>query len=253
ETDTTLIDFVSDMRAPTPTAAAELAVPVRLDLLAWVDQQGARLSRALSTGVTQRQQRVRDLGRALPKVETLVEGPRQRLDYLGERLPGALNAAAAKKRVALSNAGGALRPATLARGIAAERRRLDDLGGRLTPALQRKLNDKAQSFGQVARGLQPRLVQGDVTRKGEQLTNLIGRLSDRASRQQSERQARLDALDRLRETLGYKETLKRGYAVVRGDGQVVTDTKAAKAARDLEVEFADGRVTLNSNPQGSLF
>ncbi|MCK0119370.1 exodeoxyribonuclease VII large subunit [Loktanella sp. F6476L] len=253
ETDTTLIDFVSDMRAPTPTAAAELAVPVRLDLLAWVDQQGARLSRALSTGVTQRQQRVRDLGRALPKVETLVEGPRQRLDYLGERLPGALNAAAAKKRVALSNAGGALRPATLARGIAAERRRLDDLGGRLTPALQRKLNDKAQSFGQVARGLQPRLVQGDVTRKGEQLTNLIGRLSDRASRQQSERQARLDALDRLRETLGYKETLKRGYAVVRGDGQVVTDTKAAKAARDLEVEFADGRVTLNGDPQGSLF
>ena len=98
ETDTTLIDFVSDMRAPTPTAAAELAVPVRLELLAWVDQQGARLSRALSTGVQQRQQRTRDLGRALPQVEALLEAPRQRLDYLGERLPTALRSAAAKKR-----------------------------------------------------------------------------------------------------------------------------------------------------------
>ncbi len=46
ETDTTLIDFVSDQRAPTPTAAAELAVPVRLELLAWTDAQGARTSRA---------------------------------------------------------------------------------------------------------------------------------------------------------------------------------------------------------------
>ncbi|MBB5722766.1 exodeoxyribonuclease VII large subunit [Loktanella ponticola] len=253
ETDTTLIDFVSDMRAPTPTAAAELAVPVRLDLLAWTDQQGARLSRALSTGITQRQQRVRDLGRALPKVETLVEGPRQRLDYLGERLPGALNAAAAKKRVALSDVSGALRPATLARAVASDRRRLNDLAGRLGPALQRGLTQQSQAFGQVAKGLQPRLVQGDVTRKSEQLINLLRRLSDRASRQQSERKSRLGAIDRLHETLGYRETLKRGYAVVRGDGAVVTDTQAAQNAREIEVEFADGRVKLKGDAQGALF
>lgn len=253
ETDTTLIDYVSDQRAPTPTAAAELAVPVRLDLLGWTEEQGARLRRALATGVTQRQQRVRDLGRALPKIDTLVEGPRQRLDYLGERLPGALRAAAAKKRVGLSDVSGALRPATLARGIASERRRLDDLSARLSPALDRRLADKRQTYAQVARGLQPRLVQGDVTRKSEHLQGLLRRLSDRATRQQTERAARLTALDRLRETLGYKATLERGYAVVRGDGAVVTDTKAAQKARDIEVEFADGRVSLNANPQGSLF
>ncbi len=253
ETDTTLIDFVSDMRAPTPTAAAELAVPVRLDLLAWTDQQGARLSRALSTGVTQRQQRVRDLGRALPKVETLVEGPRQRLDYLSDRLPGALRAAASKKRVALSNVSGALRPATLARGVSADRRRLNDLAGRLGPALQRGFAQQSQAFTQVSKGLQPRLVQGDVTRKSEQLTALLRRLADRATRQQSERQTKLDALENMRRTLGYEATLERGYAVVRGDGAVVTDTKAAQKARDIEVEFADGRVKLNSDPQGALF
>ncbi|MWD28723.1 exodeoxyribonuclease VII large subunit, partial [Aquicoccus sp. SCR17] len=54
ETDTTLIDFVSDKRAPTPTAAAELAVPVRLELLGLLDGQGARLSHALSAGVARR-------------------------------------------------------------------------------------------------------------------------------------------------------------------------------------------------------
>jgi exodeoxyribonuclease VII large subunit len=226
---------------------------VRLDLLAWADQQGARLSRALTTGVVQRQQRVRDLGRALPKPETLVEGPRQRLDYLGARLPDALQAAAAKKRVALSQVGGALRPATLSRSVASERRRLDDLGGRLDVALRRQVTDRKQRFGQVARGLQPRLVQGDVSRKTDQLSGLLRRLSDRATRQQAERVARLDTLDRLRETLGYRETLKRGYAVVRGDGEVVTNTAAAKKARNIEVEFADGRVVLDSDPQGSLF
>jgi exodeoxyribonuclease VII large subunit len=68
----------------------------------------------------------------------------------------------------------------------------------------------------------------------------------------------------MRETLGYRETLKRGYAVVRGDGAVVTSAKAAKAATLLEVEFADGKMkpagkvakTKSKTPpadQGSLF
>ena len=72
------------------------------------------------------------------------------------------------------------------------------------------------------------------------------RLSDRASRQQAERLARLEALDRLRETLGYVETLKRGYAVVRGDGAVVTTKDAAANATALEIEFADGRLPVGS-------
>ncbi|EAR49626.1 Exonuclease VII, large subunit, partial [Oceanicola granulosus HTCC2516] len=56
------------------------------------------------------------------------------------------------------------------------------------------------------------------------------------------RKDRLAALDRLRETLGYRATLRRGYAVVRGDGDVVTSAAAARAARALEIEFADGRM-----------
>ena len=251
ETDTTLIDFVSDVRAPTPTAAAELAVPVRLELLAWADQQGARLSRALTSGVSLRQQRVRDLGRALPQVESLIEGPRQRLDYLGERLPAALREAAAKKRLQMSEA--ALRPSILSRRLAEDRRRLDGLNTRLAPALQRRTRDSRQSLDQMARGLRPAQLGERVERQAERLQTLIRRLSDRATRQQQERLSRLEALDRLRETLGYVETLKRGYAVVRGDGAVVTDVAAAQGAKSLEIEFADGRLDIGKDAQGSLF
>lgn len=242
ETDTTLIDFVSDMRAPTPTAAAELAVPVRLELLAWADQQGARLSRALTIGVAQRRQRVRDLGRALPQVDALIEGPRQRLDYLGERLPAALRGAAAKKRLQMSEA--ALRPGVLARRVVEDRRRLAALGDRLVPALQRRTGDGRQMLDQRARGLRVDVIDMKVQRQAERLEGLLRRLSDRATRQHHERAAKLEALDRLRETLGYVETLRRGYAVVRGDGAVVTCIDAAKAAKSLEVEFADGRVAV---------
>jgi exodeoxyribonuclease VII large subunit len=75
ETDTTLIDYVSDKRAPTPTAAAELAVPVRHELAAWVNAQDARMSQALSTSFGRNRQRVADLARALPRLETILENP----------------------------------------------------------------------------------------------------------------------------------------------------------------------------------
>jgi len=253
ETDTTLIDFVSDQRAPTPTAAAELAVPVRLDLLGWTEEQGARLSRALTHGLGQRQQRVRDLARALPQPESLTTAASQRLDFASERLPNALRRATAQKRVALSDVSGALRPAGLQRVIAGERRRLDDLSARLAPALMRQVADKRQTLGQMARGLHPRVLETEAAHKRAQMQSVLQRLAARAGRDQAERVAQLEALDRVRESVGYKATLARGYAVVRGDGAVVTDTQAAKKARALEVEFADGRMPLNSDPQGSLF
>ncbi|WP_019955659.1 exodeoxyribonuclease VII large subunit [Yoonia vestfoldensis] len=244
ETDTTLIDFAADMRAPTPTAAAELAVPVRIELLAFVDQQGARLVRALSNGVQTRRQRLRDLARALPQVDTLVDGPRQRLDYLSDRLPAALRQAAAKKRLQLSDA--ALRPAILHRRLAEDRRRLATLSDRLAPALQRRTRDAATTLERAGRGLRSDLLRSRLDRQADRLGIALQRLSDRATRQQAERSARLAALDRLRETLGYMETLKRGYAVVRGDGALVTDTVGAAKAGNLEIQFADGRIDVRS-------
>ncbi|MBQ58243.1 exodeoxyribonuclease VII large subunit, partial [bacterium] len=87
ETDTTLIDFVSDMRAPTPTAAAELAVPVRLDLLAELNSLNTRSARALTNTMLIKRQRLVDLVRALPRPEALILNSQQRLDILESRLP----------------------------------------------------------------------------------------------------------------------------------------------------------------------
>ena len=242
ETDTTLIDFVSDMRAPTPTAAAELAVPVRLELLAWVDQQGARLRQSLTTGLGQRQQRLRDLARGLPQLDSLLDGPKQRFDYVSEKLPAALRRGIADRQVKLSAHTGALRPAVLQRRIADDQRRLTALADRLHPALQTRISRAGERLDATARGLRPTLAAQDVARKHETVAQLSRRLSDRAQSQQEARMARLQSLDRMHETLGYKETLRRGYAVVRGADGVIS--AAADLARQgaATIEFADDRI-----------
>lgn len=222
ETDTTLIDFVSDKRAPTPTAAAELAVPVRMELLGWTEEQGARLTRALSQGVTQRGQRLRDMSRALPRAETLLEGPSQLLDTWATRLPLALTNGVQQRRVMLSNASGALRP----------------------NLLKRMIETKKQTLGRSTDRFNPATLGRDIKLRKDGLAAVSKRLSDAGTRQISGWQDKVTALDRLRETLGYQATLQRGYAVVWGDGGVVTSAKAAKKVEKIEIQFADERITL---------
>lgn len=248
ETDTTLIDHVADRRAPTPTAAAEMAVPVRLELLAWLEGQGGRLAQALTGGLSQRSQRLRDLSRALPRAETLVEGPRQRLDTWGDRLPVALERGVARRRVMLSDRSGALQPSSLRRMLANDRQRLDHLSARLAPALDRAVTRKAERLAGLR--LSTRAVEKDIAVQKERLERVFSRISETGLRQISDLRKRLEATDRLRETLGYRATLARGYAVVRGDAGVVTTKAAAEEATGLEIEFADGRLKLGAGKAG---
>src|SRR5689334_2011321 len=90
ETDVTLIDFASDKRAPTPTAAAEMVVPVRLDLLAQIDGLARRQIACWARGLDARRTELRAAARALPSADALLAVPRQKLDALAERLPRAL-------------------------------------------------------------------------------------------------------------------------------------------------------------------
>ncbi|WP_299705166.1 exodeoxyribonuclease VII large subunit [uncultured Tateyamaria sp.] len=265
ETDTTLIDFVSDRRAPTPTAAAEMAVPVRHELLAWVEQAGARMTGAVSGGMQRRQQRLRDLARALPRADALVEGPRQRLDVTGGQLGPALIAGVQRRKVRLSEVSGSLRPATLRRSLEAERRRLDALSVRLEPALARVAAAKRERLEARTARLTPTRIGQDAARKSERLRDATARMQAAGQRQLEGLHRKLAAMDRLRETLSYKATLARGYAVVRGEGQILTSRAAAEQASGLEIEFADGRMKLGGGKstaqksatkppeQGSLF
>ena len=223
ETDTTLIDLAADVRAPTPTAAAELAVPVRLELLAWAGEQEARLARAAALAINQRRQRLRDVSRALPKPATLVEVAAQRLDRAAERLPAALRAVAQKKRLWLSELSAAVRP----------------------DAMRRITRDAGLRLAERAARLRPRLLSREIGRKSDDLSKASHRLRTISRGQLEAWKHRLDALERIRHTLGYTETLKRGYAVVRGDGDVVSSTVTARKAKELEIEFADGRLGLS--------
>ncbi|TMJ42112.1 MAG: exodeoxyribonuclease VII large subunit, partial [Alphaproteobacteria bacterium] len=86
ETDTTLIDYASDRRAPTPTAAAEMAVPVRLDLVADLGNKSARLAGGLARLFDQRRLHLSGLARGLPDPGDLIGAATQRLDDRAERL-----------------------------------------------------------------------------------------------------------------------------------------------------------------------
>ncbi len=265
ETDTTLIDFVSDRRAPTPTAAAELAVPVRLDLLAWADGQEARLRQAATRALGQRRQRLTDLGRALPRPEALVGQARQRLDYLGDRLPRALETARERKRARLAAAAALLRPGVLRQALDRRGRDVAGLAGRLSPAAGRLRREKARGLAGVGGRLRGAVLERDVRRHGEALAGSVARLSAAGTGQVAAWRRRLDGLERLRQGLGYRQTLERGFAVVRGDDAVVTEKAAAERAAALEIEFADGRLKVRGGAprrqgkagdppeQGSLF
>lgn len=242
ETDTTLIDYASDRRAPTPTAAAEMAVPVRLDLLNWVGDQGARATRAATQAVALRRQRLGDLARGLPRPEALLEAARQRLDYLGAGLDPALRALAREKRMRLEAQAARLAPA-LERGVAARRVQLGRAEAGLSPArLGAGVRQRREALDRLAARMSPERLADRTARNRQRFEDLSARFARVAEQGVAQKRDRLAALERLRQTLGYTETLKRGYAVVRAGASVLTTREVAQAHARLEVEFADGRL-----------
>ena len=147
ETDTTLIDFASDMRAPTPTAAAEIAVPVLRDLVARLLESESRLLRGLTRGLERRRQALAGLARALPRSDALLGLARQRFDNSAERLRGALFRNLKRHEARLLRTGALLRPRLIAGEVARGRDASMKLEARLFRAY-------ANRIGQAARGLE---------------------------------------------------------------------------------------------------
>ncbi|RRH73925.1 exodeoxyribonuclease VII large subunit [Falsigemmobacter faecalis] len=273
ETDTTLIDYAADRRAPTPTAAAEMAVPVRFELMSHLDTMGARLSRGVTLALSQRRQRALDLARALPRPEGLVQPARQRFDLWADRLPQALSLGVARRRSRLAELAASVRPMALVRLTATARERLAERDHRLSGALTRRSGEARLRLSTLSERLAPaleRLLADEARRTVEaqsRLTALSARLEAAPLRQIARLTEQLEARDRLRQTLGHRETLLRGYAVVRGeDGHVVTSRAAAEKAGALDLEFADGHISAGAKAaapkrspkspppdQGSLF
>ena len=127
ETDVTLCDFAADVRAPTPTAAAELAVPVRAELAAQVRELGARAERCARRALERAAEQLEAWLRHWPEREALLAPQQQSVDELAERLPRALRGRLDRARGELGHAGGALRPGLLAAAHRRARERLDAL------------------------------------------------------------------------------------------------------------------------------
>ena len=232
ETDTTLIDFASDRRAPTPTAAAEMAAPVRSELLVALAGLEQRRVAAGARAVEDRKARLRDLSRALPRPESMTETARQRLDHAGERLPRAL--------------------LTLAR---TQEARLGRISARLTPLLlSRRIEQGADRVRLFADRLGPALGRG-ASRARERLTAMQAgeRMRRAASAALSTQAERLEKLGRLLTGFSYKATLERGFAAVRKvgpEGGVVSSAAGLKPGHRLELEFRDGRVEAETTTSG---
>lgn len=199
------------------------------------------MARALSQTLTRKQDRLRDLSRALPRAEELTKPSEQRFDAVAARLGPALTAATQAKRVQLERAGAPLRATLLAQQTAAMRTRLERGAELLDRALSVGTERGQARLAQVSRGLVPGPLQRELSRTSERFTRAVDMFAASASRQLRSWSDSLTRLDRMRESLGYQATLDRGYAVVWSGDQVITSKAAAKGAGDLEVQFKDGR------------
>lgn len=139
ETDTTLIDFASDLRAPTPTGAAEKAVPVRAELIERVTTIDGRLKNGLVRGLERRRTELRAAAAKLPRLETLFQIPQQRYDRAAERLNAALVANTRSAQSKIDRVAARLRPEALGTDISRRRDLLSRCAVRLQPAMARNL------------------------------------------------------------------------------------------------------------------
>ena len=151
ETDTTLIDFVSDRRAPTPTAAAEIATPILAELKAFVGDLGARMHRCGGRAVEDRRGRVEAAGRSLSRVTDLVELATQRFGIVSGRLAAGLAKNAAAHERDLVRVSARLSPLLLQRPQAVQRQRLDGVAARLQPGVLRGLERAGERLGALSK------------------------------------------------------------------------------------------------------
>ncbi|MBZ5759629.1 MULTISPECIES: exodeoxyribonuclease VII large subunit [Rhizobium] len=245
ETDWTLIDYAADVRAPTPTGAAEMAVPVKADL----EAQAAGLSARLQTGIRRHMdhhgQSVRALVRALPSLDQLLALPRRRFDETAAGLGRGLELNTLNKRRSFERAAAHLRPEVLSTRIAEKRQKLNERMVRAERRVERLLLDghKRISNADVAmRGVPARLTAQTRSFR-DRLANL-GRHSDTAILHRlSMAKGAISAQDRMLQSLSYKNVLKRGYAVVRDEeDRPLSSAALISAGQAISLEFADGRV-----------
>jgi len=250
ETDITLIDFASDKRCPTPTAAAECAVPVRSELLGQVDSLVRRRVSSWARGMEARRTELRAAARALPAGDELLAVPRQKLDSLAERLPRALKANAEIHHKQYLKCATKLSPQLLHGRVRAEQERVSNLIARARRSTQVHRERRRQHFaaigGRLGAAMRANIAghRQRIVRDRERVVTLFERSGLAVNRLIERRFAALDRADKLLAAFSYQSVLARGFALVRDPSGVPLRSAAAIIpGKQLDIEFGDGRAT----------
>ena len=251
ETDHTLIDLAADRRAPTPTAAAEMAVPARLELLAGIAQRSSRLSGAMARSQQERHMRLVAAAQDLPDVERLAEAARQRLDDRAHRLDLALPNLVAARRAALVRA--ELGLPDLPALLRETRQRVANAGVQLVMGLPALVAARRAALQQVAAAHRAGLLRALQLRQNTAARVLNRPLDTPVLAVLRERRARLDGLAAQLESVSPMAVLARGYALVEDiSGHAVTSARSVTPGQALRIRFADDVVSVRADgPNGS--
>lgn len=246
ETDTTLIDYVSDARAPTPTGAAEIAVPVRSELSLQIDDIQQRLKRALVRYIRRGSERVE--ATRLPPATRLLEPKRQRFDTIADRLPMATTTLVERRRAKLEAlSAGLISPKQI---VLEKQATLQALSARLGAGLSKAASKKRVEFTRTASLLRPEPLIADARRARTSLVDTARRARPALDRIILNKRQNFVAQEKLLETLSYQATLKRGYAIVKDDtGKVLRSAGSVVQAASLTLTLSDGEVT--ATPSGA--
>ena len=240
ETDVTLIDHAADHRAPTPTAAAEIAVPVRTDLLAQVMDNSRRMLSGVGRLLQEHHIRLEGLSRGLPDPVNLLHGNEQRLDDLSERFRISARTGETLRRQKVDNFVARLRrPKQL----------LDDANTKLTREAQamatawsqfeRRINDRTI---QASDRLSPVTVEREIEGQLKAVDELGRRSAAAVTHATREASNRWHRFADLLESFSFQRVMDRGFAVIIDEvGKTVTSTKSLKKNDAVEMRFSDGK------------
>jgi exodeoxyribonuclease VII large subunit len=259
ETDWTLIDHAADLRAPTPTAAAEKAVPVRAELAGILSDLNRRHLGAVLRLLERRRSELRAMGRALPQGGVLTAIPQQRLDRAHTRLAATTSRQLDRRRIAVARLSHRLASQSPHARMARAAQRLAALEHRLRNCLVVAGDRRSHRLAHISTRLvtalsaRCRVEAQRILSQRQHLAALDRRLGRAIAATLVGRRQNLSISANLLQSLSYQQVLARGFVLVRdGLGKPVRRASDVAAGARLDLQFTDGHVAASAEGNAAV-